>query len=517
MLMNVKLLQLKSKKFYNLNILFKFAACGILSALVLPPFFILPFGFIVFPILFFLLIDNNYIEQNRFFHFIAGLVYGIGLNIVFFVWIKEPFFIHESTHSLSILSYSVVLYCSIYYGLSFFILGFFQNRFSKLILIPVLFVFNEILRENIGYGFPWLTFSLAFSGNTYILSLIYYLGTYGLSYFVIFIFLLPIAIYNLFSTDNHKFLSKIYFIFSTILILTAIIIIFIRFNQQNSLEKKILKVTLAQLNFSQIDKINNVGIEDKLIQIRNIINKNESDILIFGENDYPYVIKNLDDLNYISHQLANDKLIIIGGTKIENKEFYNTFFLIEKNKVLDFDKKILVPFGEFMPFRNIIKSLDDFVGGSDYSSGLNNRIITTLNNLQIMPIICYEIIFLNDLININNFNTELMINITNDSWFGNFSGPYQHFYLSRMRAVEFNKPLIRVSSNGISASIDNYGNILDYVPLNTQAIKHTKLSILKELPNLKKFHHYYYYLFFILFVLSILINFIKIKQNDSKI
>ena len=59
-----------------------------------------------------------------------------------------------------------------------------------------------------------------------------------------------------------------------------------------------------------------------------------------------------------------------------------------------------------------------------------------------------------------------MINITNDAWFGSISGPYQHFYLSRMRAVEFNKPLIRVSNNGISAIINNKGKIIDYIPLN---------------------------------------------------
>ena len=101
-----------------------------------------------------------------------------------------------------------------------------------------------------------------------------------------------------------------------------------------------------------------------------------------------------------------------------------------------------------------------------------------------------------------------MINITNDSWFGNFSGPYQHFYLSRLRAVEFNKPLIRVSNNGISALLDNKGKIINYSKLNKKEIINTEISLPYESENLKDYH---FYILFFLFTFS----FIFIFRNNE--
>ena len=102
--------------------------------------------------------------------------------------------------------------------------------------------------------------------------------------------------------------------------------------------------------------------------------------------------------------------------------------------------------------------------------------------------------------------SELLINITNDAWFGDLSGPYQHFYLSRMRTVELNKPLIRVSNNGISAVIDNYGKIINFIPLNKSTIMDLKISVPHSLSNLKNYHLLILVFFFILFIVAILIN-----------
>ena len=115
------------------------------------------------------------------------------------------------------------------------------------------------------------------------------------------------------------------------------------------------------------------------------------------------------------------------------------------------------------------------------------------------------------MLNLDNINSELLINITNDAWFGDLSGPYQHFYLSRMRTVEFNKPLIRVSNNGISAVIDNYGKIIDYIPLNEKGVMNLKISVPHSLPNLKNYHSLIFILLFILFIFAIVFN----KKNNN--
>ena len=155
-----------------MKIQLKFFICGLFSSLLFPPFFILPIGFIVFPILFYLLIDEKFLNKNKFFQFNSGIIYGLGFNLIILIWIKEPFYINKNTSSFSSFSYLLVFYCSIFYGFIFLIIGFFKNYISKLIIIPVLFVLSEVLRENISFGFPWITFASVYSGNKIILNLI---------------------------------------------------------------------------------------------------------------------------------------------------------------------------------------------------------------------------------------------------------------------------------------------------------------------------------------------------------
>jgi apolipoprotein N-acyltransferase len=477
-----------------------------------PPFFILPIGLIIFPFLFFLLVDKEFQNKNKSFHFISGLSYGISMNFVILVWIKEPFLIDQDTRNFYFISYLLIFYCSIYYGLLFLTLSFIKNNFSKLILIPILFVVIEILREHLGYGFPWITFASISSGNSYILNLIYYFGTYGLSYCALVIFFFPAAIILFYKKDIKRIFLKIYLSVSLLIILCCIILIYFRLENENNLEKKLVDVSLAQLNFSIIDKKNINESKIKYEQIMEIINQNNSDLLIFAENDYPYIISSLKELDFITSGLKKDQSIVIGGIKKDNLKFYNTFFLIEKNAIQYFDKIILVPFGEFLPFRIFLNFFDKIVGKNDFSSGNSTRMIKTSNNLKIIPIICYEIIFFNNLLNKYNNNSDILINITNDSWFGDFSGPYQHFYLSRMRATEFNKTLIRVSGNGISAVINNKGKVLDYISLNKKKIKRFKIPIyLNSLPNLKNYHSLIFILLFILFIFAIVFN----KKNNN--
>ena len=495
-----------------MKILSKFVILGFLSSLLFPPFFILPIGFIIFPFLFYLLIDKEFLNKNKSFHFVSGLSYGISMNFVILIWIKEPFFIDQATRNFYFISYLLTFYCSIYYGLSFLILSFIKNNFSKLILIPILFVVIEILREHLGYGFPWITFASIGSGNSYILNLIYYFGTYGLSYFTLVILFLPVVIILFYKKNIKRILLKIYLSVLLSIVLFCIIFIYFRLENENNLEKKLIDVSLAQLNFSLIDKINNNKSNIRHKQIMEIINQNNSDLLVFAENDYPYLVSNLKEFDSITNGLNKNQSIVIGGIKKENFKFYNTLFFIEKNEIQDFEKIILVPFGEFLPFRIFLNFFDKIVGNNDFSSGKKTRLIKTSNNLKMIPIICYEIIFFNNLLNKYNNNSDILINITNDSWFGDFSGPYQHFYLSRMRATEFNKTLIRVSSNGISAVINNKGKVIDYIPLNKKGIKRFKIPIyLNSLPNLKNYHSLILILLFILFIFAIVFN----KKNNN--
>ena len=117
--------------------------------------------------------------------------------------------------------------------------------------------------------------------------------------------------------------------------------------------------------------------------------------------------------------------------------------------------------------------------------------------------ICYEIIFYWKIINNKNINSDFIVNITNDTWFGKYLGPYQHFYFSKLRASEFNKPIIRVSNNGISGIINSDGKIISFIELNKS--RSIRLNInFKDNNKYYKMHYYLnIYLLIILLLLAV--------------
>ena len=179
--------------------------------------------------------------------------------------------------------------------------------------------------------------------------------------------------------------------------------------------------------------------------------------------------------------------------------------MIEKDNIQFFDKKILVPFGEFLPFRKYLNFMESISGSIDFEAGNVERKLTTKDNFNILPIICYEIIFNKKFKNINKKKIDILINITNDSWFGNKIGPYQHFYLTRIKALVANKPLVRVSNNGISAIIDQNGYIIKSSVLNKVSKLSFKLKMNKTISFIyfhNLFSYYLVILFFVLFIFN---------------
>ena len=125
-------------------------------------------------------------------------------------------------------------------------------------------------------------------------------------------------------------------------------------------------------------------------------------------------------------------------------------------------KSHLVPFGEYVPARQI-PFIDAIAGPIDFSAGQSNQIFYLDGLGPVQVLICHEIIFPGFISDWQR--PSVIVNITNDSWFGQTAGPYQHLEQARARAIEEGLPVLRVSNNGISAAIDPYGRILGQIPL----------------------------------------------------
>ena len=466
---------------------------GLLTSLLFPPYFFLPLGFIIFPLLCLLLDSNkkNYTNLNIFSRY---SIFGFGFFISYLFWVKNPFFVFEETRNFFFVFLLLIILLSVILSLVFTIIFKLGKNIPIIFLIPFMFTVSEYIISLFFYGFPWFTFSLVISSNEYLLFSLKSFGTLISSYFIIQIFCIPFIFLTKLNLKKEL---------SYLIIYIALPIIFLtisNFNHEKNKDKTdTINLEIFQLNFKNNDK--SLNAEKKFNIIISHIKESTADLLIFGENNLPYLLDNLD-LKIIKDSLRENQILIIGATRFENNKYYNSLINITSTNITYFDKKILVPFGEFLPLRDSLTFLESIVGPNNFSKGKIERIINLPNDKSFIPVICYEIVFYWKLLKKFNYNSNFIVNITNDFWFGDYLGPYQHFYLTKIRAAEFNKPIIRVSNNGISAVIDNNGKILKNTALNnTEKFRHELL--LQENNNFINFHSIFKIYFFVIFGLII--------------
>ena len=217
-----------------------------------------------------------------------------------------------------------------------------------------------------------------------------------------------------------------------------------------------------------------------------------------------------------SKNFSDNHFVLFGVNRLsKNKSgLYNSLIIVNKNFeiVQEYNKKKLVPFGEFLPLEKILnkfglKKITEGYG-SFLKGGRQNNLI--LDNLNILPLICYEVIFTN-LIQMSDSDTNLIVNISEDGWFGNSIGPHQHFAKGVFRAIEHNSYLIRSANKGITAIIDNKGEIIKELNLEESG------NIELEIPLIKsKNKNRNDLIFFVVLITYIFIfNFYK-KNNGTK-
>ena len=161
--------------------------------------------------------------------------------------------------------------------------------------------------------------------------------------------------------------------------------------------------------------------------------------------------------------------------------FWNSLAVVDRaGQILaTYDKHHLVPFGEYVPFRSILPINKITPGTVDFSAGPGPRTIDLPNLPPVSPLICYEAIFPEQVVQPGT-RPQWLLNITDDAWFGFTSGPFQHFAISRVRTVEQGLPLVRDGNNGISAVVDPLGRVVARLGLDDVGVLDAPLP--KALP-----------------------------------
>ncbi|WP_010138670.1 apolipoprotein N-acyltransferase, partial [Oceanicola sp. S124] len=170
---------------------------------------------------------------------------------------------------------------------------------------------------------------------------------------------------------------------------------------------------------------------------------------------------------------AQGSALAVGIQRREGARYYNSLAVLDTSGAVHdvYDKHHLVPFGEYLPLGDQLARLGirAFAAqeGFGYSAGPGADLLQIPGIGATLPLICYEAIFPRD-IRAAPSRPDLLLQVTNDAWFGSLSGPYQHLAQARLRAVENGLPMIRVANTGVSALISADGAVLDSLALNTQ-------------------------------------------------
>ncbi len=193
------------------------------------------------------------------------------------------------------------------------------------------------------------------------------------------------------------------------------------------------------------------------------------DLVIWPETAIPYVLERAGGLMAQISEAANGAGVILGAQRSEDADFFNSLAVIGPSGAVSavYDKHHLVPFGEYIPLAHLFSNIG-FLGAAaqatgGYTRGAGPEVLDIGPLGKALPLICYEGVFPRNLR--LDERPDWLLLITNDAWFGTFSGPYQHLAQARLRAVEQGLPMVRVANTGISAMIDAQGRVLESIPL----------------------------------------------------
>jgi apolipoprotein N-acyltransferase len=187
------------------------------------------------------------------------------------------------------------------------------------------------------------------------------------------------------------------------------------------------------------------------------------DIVLWPESAIPRVYDSARDFLDPVARRANlsDSTLITGiPTRNDAGQYFNSIIALGQGAG-QYDKRRLVPFGEYVPLERWLRGLIDFfdLPMSSFSAGPRKQAPLRAGNHRIAPLICYEVVY-PELVARSARRAELMVTISNDTWFGRSIGPLQHLQMARMRALENGRFLLRGTNNGVSAIIDHRGKVV---------------------------------------------------------
>ncbi len=352
----------------------------------------------------------------------------------------------------------------------------FFNPNHLLMILPGLWVIFEFIQTFIFSGFPWLLAGYSQMDGP-LSGLASWLGVYGISWFLMAITCTLVFIFrHWLLTKRVNFQKELSSKLSSWLIILVVFTSFPMlsyFNHPEKIEanKKKLKVALVQPNIPQEQKWDRRYFS-KIIDVLYQQSENHwgADLIVWPEGAIPayqhQVRDILADLNQRAVASQTDLLLGLPTYQPEPEVSYSALISVGKYQQA-YHKQVLVPFGEYVPLGNYLRGVIQFLNlpMSSFTPASADQQAIEFADYQVIPAICYEIAYpgivhrLANQADSENSKAKVLVTVSNDAWFGDSLGPYQHMQMARMRALELGMPLVRSTNDGITAVVDAHGKV----------------------------------------------------------
>ena len=437
---------------------------GLALALINAPWSFAPAIFLGIPVLALLHAGAHSKRRAAWLGWLGGLGY-FGLT---FFWIVEPFLIEVERHGW-FAPFALILMGGGFAG--FWSIAFGTAKRGSPWALAIFWGLAELVRSYIFTGFPWALIGYGWL-ETPIVQTAAIIGPHGLT----FLTLLAVILMTQFLRRNFRQAG-----IGAAILIVMIGVGTVRLIRDIPDRPTPTIVRLIQPNAAQglkwLPEFAQV-FYDRQIELTATPADPAPNVIIWPETATPFVASERLDLLEQMSKAANGATLVF-GTRLRDDvgNWYNGMYVLDQLGYLvdQYAKHHLVPFGEYVPMPWLLKLIGlEAMTGTGWTPGTGEKIIEASGIPSFLPMICYETIFPQHAM-IFGKRPEWLVQITNDAWYGKFSGPYQHLDIARARAIEQGLPLARAANTGVSAMINAKGQVVASLPLNEAGYLDTPL------------------------------------------
>ena len=422
---------------------------------------------------------------------LTGWWFGLGYFVPGLYWIGYAFLVDAPTFAW-LMPFAILglpAYLALFTAVGFALARLFWTRdASRVIALAASLTMSEWLRGHALTGFPWNTLGYALTEPLALAQTASLIGLWGLTFLAVAVFASPAVLIDGTSRGRKPWIAPA---LALAVLLAMTIFGAIRLSRQPTVMLANTKLRIMQPNLQQDARFNYAAKAEVMKKYLTLSDRasgpqstgvRDVNILIWPESAFPFFLtREADAMAEIADLLPKGTVLVTGsvrapdlppGTRITRA--YNSVYVIDHDgSVLSvYDKLHLVPFGEFLPFQDLMEKigfeqLTRVQGG--FIPGTHRHSMEVPNAPRMLPLICYEAIFPGNVVDRND-RPGWIVNLTNDGWFGISTGPYQHLQQARLRAIEQGLPLVRAANTGISAVIDPVGRVVAQLGLGLEGV-----------------------------------------------